>query len=41
VGHPEQTLTRSTISGLARSLAGHKGAMPGVILYGPLAFDLL
>ncbi|HEX9857341.1 MAG TPA: uroporphyrinogen-III C-methyltransferase [Paracoccaceae bacterium] len=41
VGHPEQTLTRSTISCLARSLAGNKGAMPGVILYGPLAFDLL
>jgi uroporphyrin-III C-methyltransferase len=41
VGHADQVLTRSTIAALAESLAGHKGTSPGVILYGPLAFDLL
>ena len=41
VGHPEQVLTRSTISALARALDGQKSTMPGLILYGPLAFDLL
>lgn len=40
VGHPEQALTRSTISALAQALDGQKGTMPGLILYGPLALDL-
>lgn len=37
VGHPEQSLIRTTISALAQRLAGEKGALPGLILYGPLA----
>ncbi len=41
VGHPEQALTRSTIGALAQTLDGQKSTMPGLILYGPLAFDLL
>lgn len=41
VGHPEQRLTRSTIAGLAALLAEGKGSQPGLILYGPLAEDVL
>ena len=41
VGHPEQRLTRSTIAGLAAQLAEGKGSQPGLILYGPLAEDVL
>lgn len=37
VGHPEQKLTRTTIAGLAAHLAEGPGALPGLILYGPLA----
>ncbi len=37
VGHPEQTLTRTTIAGLAEKLAEGPGTLPGLILYGPLA----
>ncbi len=41
VGHPEQRLTRCTIAGLAALLAEGKGSQPGLILYGPLAEDVL
>lgn len=34
---PEQSLTRSTVAGLAERLAGEAGARPALILYGPLA----
>ncbi|MES2969927.1 MAG: uroporphyrinogen-III C-methyltransferase [Pseudomonadota bacterium] len=37
VGHADQTLTRSTIAGLATQLALDTGGQPGLILYGPLA----
>ncbi len=37
VGHADQTLTRSTIAGLASQLALDTGDQPALILYGPLA----
>jgi uroporphyrin-III C-methyltransferase len=37
VSHPEQTLTRTTISALAERLAQDVGAVPALILYGALA----
>ncbi len=37
VGHPEQTLTRSTIAALAATLAQDRSDLAGIILYGPLA----
>jgi uroporphyrin-III C-methyltransferase len=37
VGHPEQTLTRTTVSALAESLSGDRSTLPALILYGPLA----
>lgn len=40
VGHPEQTLLRDTVAGLAARLAGAAADHPTLILYGPLAeFD--
>ncbi len=39
VGHHEQTLTRSTIAGLAEQLAGSRSDLAGLILYGPLYGD--
>lgn len=40
VGHPDQSLTRSTISALAQTLQGTTSGLPGLIFYGPLALDL-
>lgn len=37
VGHPEQTLLRTTIAVLADRLTAYPGSQPAVILYGPLA----
>jgi uroporphyrin-III C-methyltransferase len=37
VSTPEQRLTRSTIAGLANTLAGDRSPLPGLILYGKLA----
>ncbi|MGL6209168.1 MAG: uroporphyrinogen-III C-methyltransferase [Paracoccaceae bacterium] len=37
VGHVGQTLIHNTVAGLAHQLATEKGALPGLILYGPLA----
>jgi uroporphyrin-III C-methyltransferase len=37
VGHPQQSLTRSTIAALAAQLADAVGDQPALILYGPLA----
>ncbi|AWB50867.1 uroporphyrinogen-III C-methyltransferase (plasmid) [Gemmobacter aquarius] len=37
VGHPDQSLHRSTIAALATSLAGGRSDKPALILYGPLA----
>lgn len=37
VSQPEQTLQRSTVAGLARQLAEDRSALPGLILFGPLA----
>jgi uroporphyrin-III C-methyltransferase len=37
VSKPDQTLTRSTLSGLAERLAADLGKSPALILYGPLA----
>ncbi len=37
VGTPEQQVTRSTVSNLARQLATEIGDKPALILYGPLA----
>lgn len=36
VGHPDQTLTRSTIAALADSLSTSRSDLAGLILYGPL-----
>ncbi len=36
VGHPDQMLTRSTLSDLAAQLAGGFSGKPALILYGPL-----
>jgi uroporphyrin-III C-methyltransferase len=36
VGHPDQTLTRSTIAALAAALAEERSSHPALILYGPL-----
>ena len=40
VGHPAQSLTRSTIAALAQTLQNGTSSLPGLILYGPLALDL-
>jgi uroporphyrin-III C-methyltransferase len=37
VGHPHQTLTRSTVASLAAQLGTSRGEQPALILYGPLA----
>jgi uroporphyrin-III C-methyltransferase len=37
VSHPDQTLTRDTVAGLAGQLSGASSAAPALILYGPLA----
>jgi uroporphyrin-III C-methyltransferase len=37
VSTPDQRLHRSTIAGLAESLSHDRGALPGLILFGPLA----
>ena len=37
VGHPDQRLTRSTVAGLAETLAQDRSDLAGIILYGPLA----
>jgi uroporphyrin-III C-methyltransferase len=37
VSHPDQRLTRSTVSGLAAALEPEQSPAPAVILYGPLA----
>ena len=41
IGHAEQTLLHSTIGDLAQTLTAKTGTLPGLILYGPLAFELL
>jgi uroporphyrin-III C-methyltransferase len=40
VGHPNQTLHRSTVAALARSLAEERSAHPALILFGPLAGEM-
>lgn len=40
VGHPDQSLTRSTVTALAQTLQNGTSSLPGLILYGPLALDL-
>lgn len=40
VGHPHQRLVRTTVDGLAAMMATAVVAQPGLIIYGPLAFDL-
>lgn len=40
VGHPDQSLTRSTVTMLAQTLQNGTSSLPGLILYGPLALDL-
>lgn len=40
VGHPDQSLTRSTVTTLAQTLQNGTSSLPGLILYGPLALDL-
>lgn len=37
VSQPEQSLTRGTIASLAERLSADPGALPGLILFGPLA----
>lgn len=37
IGHPEQKLTRSTMTELALELSQERSAAPAIILYGPLA----
>ncbi|MBT0955842.1 uroporphyrinogen-III C-methyltransferase [Alphaproteobacteria bacterium KMM 3653] len=37
VGHPEQDITRSTLTELARKLSQSTGSGPAIIIYGPLA----
>lgn len=37
IGHPEQSLTRTTIAALVQRLEGGIGTAPALILYGPLA----
>ena len=37
VGHPEQSLHRTTVVALAENLASERSAQPALILYGPLA----
>jgi uroporphyrin-III C-methyltransferase len=39
VSHPNQSLSRDTVAGLAERLAGHASGAPALILYGPLADD--
>ncbi|MBK4218047.1 uroporphyrinogen-III C-methyltransferase [Paracoccus caeni] len=39
VGHPHQRLIRTTIDELARMMEKAEVSQPGLILYGPLAFD--
>lgn len=39
VSHPDQRLTRTTLSGLARQLAAQASDAPALIFYGPLADD--
>lgn len=38
VGHPDQRLIRTTVTGLAQMLQRADVSQPGLILYGPLAF---
>lgn len=40
VGHPEQRLLRTNVTELAEILRNAQVLLPGIILYGPLAFDL-
>ncbi|WCR15317.1 uroporphyrinogen-III C-methyltransferase [Paracoccus seriniphilus] len=40
VGHPHQRLVRTTIGELAQMMADAKVVQPGIILYGPLAFQI-
>ncbi|WP_372803753.1 uroporphyrinogen-III C-methyltransferase [Paracoccus seriniphilus] len=40
VGHPHQRLVRTTIGELAQMMAEAKVVQPGIILYGPLAFQI-
>lgn len=39
VGHPHQRLVRSTVEDLARMMRQADVSQPGLIMYGPLAFD--
>lgn len=39
VGHPEQRLLRTNVADLAEMMRNAKVNQPGIILYGPLAFD--
>lgn len=41
VGHPHQKLVRTTVAELARIMASVEVVQPGIILYGPLAFDTI
>lgn len=40
VGHPDQRLVRTTVDGLARMMQAAEVSQPGLIMYGPLAFDI-
>lgn len=40
VGHPHQRLVRTTVDGLADRMRTAPVSQPGLIIYGPLAFDL-
>lgn len=39
VGHPQQSLLRSTVAGLAETLAGTSSPHPALIMFGPLMDD--
>lgn len=40
VGHPQQRLVRSTVDGMAEMMQTAAVTQPGLIIYGPLAFDI-
>lgn len=40
VGHPHQRLIRTTVDGMAATMEASAVSQPGLIIYGPLAFDI-
>ena len=40
VGHPHQRLIRTTVDGMAAMMEASAVSQPGLIIYGPLAFDI-